>query len=53
MNYDLCNPGTFNSKEAQPMCNPCPVGEFAVSIIFVQLILLVDVQVKCAPAMDN
>ena len=27
MNYDLCNPGTFNSKEAQPMCNPCPVGE--------------------------
>jgi hypothetical protein len=27
MNYDLCNPGTYNSKEAQPICNPCPVGE--------------------------
>jgi hypothetical protein len=30
MNYDLCNPGTFNSKEAQPMCNPCPVGAVAL-----------------------
>jgi hypothetical protein len=29
MNFDLCNPGTFNSKEAQPVCNPCPIGELA------------------------
>jgi len=29
MNFDLCNPGSYNSKEAQPVCNPCPIGASA------------------------